>query len=250
MQFLSQQHIRTEKGYETVNGNFIASKENIHQFIEDNPEKFSPNVMIRPLFQEVILPNICFIGGSAEISYWLEQKPLFDYYNIPFPMLAHRPIVVPLRKNQLQKIEKLGLRFESLFEDKNEVIKNWISKNAANELSVEKEKSEIAKTFDSLADKAKAIDKTLESSIKSELQKAINGLENIQVKMTKAEKRNQEISVQQINSVFESVFPNETLYERTENSLAFHSKLTKDNFEAFVNMMESSYESLIFIEIE
>jgi uncharacterized protein YllA (UPF0747 family) len=52
---------------------------------QDFPERFSPNVILRGLYQESILPNIAFIGGGGEMSYWLELKPLFKHYGVPYP---------------------------------------------------------------------------------------------------------------------------------------------------------------------
>lgn len=242
--------IRTDRGYETTNENFIATKENIHQFIENNPEKFSPNVMFRPLFQEVVLPNICFVGGGGEISYWLEQKPLFDFYKVPFPMLAHRPLVNTLRKNQVTKLEKLGLTFEELLQAKDKVITSWIKQNSSTDLAINTEKDALKQIYETLILKVKSIDPTLESSIKSELQKSLNGLDNIQGKIIKAEKRNQETAIQQITAIYAGLYPANQLWERTENSINFLSKLSKDEFRQFVFMQDVSMESLLFIETE
>ena len=62
--------------------------------IEDNPERFSPNVLLRPLYQETILPNLAYIGGAAEIAYWLQLKKTFDSNNIIFPILVPRNSVL------------------------------------------------------------------------------------------------------------------------------------------------------------
>jgi bacillithiol biosynthesis cysteine-adding enzyme BshC len=236
--------------YLNTKGELISDTKEISNFIEQHPEQISPNVMTRPLLQEMVLPNICFIGGAAEISYWLEQKPLFDFYNVAFPMLGQRPIVIPLKKPQLQKMEKLGLSFESLVEEKNIVINQWTNTNASTSLDTTVEKLEVEKIFYPLLERAISIDKTLESSVKSELQKTLNSIDTIQSKMTKAEKRNQETALTQINNLFNTVFPDGALAERRENSLAFSSKWSSEDFKSFVSMMNPLHESLIFIEIE
>ena len=46
--------------------------------IIESPENFSPNVLLRPLYQETILPNIATVGGSAEIAYWMQLKTAFE----------------------------------------------------------------------------------------------------------------------------------------------------------------------------
>src|SRR5690606_19527220 len=69
-------------------------KEEILNLVETNPEKFSPNVILRPLYQEVILPNLCYIGGGGEIAYWLQLKSFFDKIKITFPILLIRNSVL------------------------------------------------------------------------------------------------------------------------------------------------------------
>ena len=80
-----------------------------------NPENFSPNVLLRPLYQESILPNLCYIGGGAEISYWLELKNCFDSIKLDFPILLNRNSVLLVRKKQFEKLHKINTKVEELF---------------------------------------------------------------------------------------------------------------------------------------
>ena len=80
--------------------------------LDTNPEKFSPNVILRPLYQEVILPNLCYIGGGGEIAYWLELKSNFESNKIIFPILLLRNSV--LLTTDKQKIERLVSLSENL----------------------------------------------------------------------------------------------------------------------------------------
>ena len=59
----------------------------ILEVLESNPEKFSPNVILRPIYQECILPNLCYVGGGGELAYWFQLKSTFDYFSVPFPSL-------------------------------------------------------------------------------------------------------------------------------------------------------------------
>ena len=78
---------------------------NYNNFSRNYPELYSPNVLMRPLYQESILPNLAYIGGSAEIAYWMQLKDAFDEENIPFPLLFLRNSVLILDQKQL----KIGL---------------------------------------------------------------------------------------------------------------------------------------------
>ncbi len=213
--------------------------------IEKSPERFSPNVIFRPLLQELILPNLCFVGGSGELSYWLQLKPLFDYFKLPYPMLAHRPIVNVLTKNLADKMVKLDLSIEGFFEEENAIIKNWIEKQATEDVTLAKQKSEIENLFNQITPIASQIDKSLEGTVNAELQRTLNSLANISGKLIKAEKRNHETAVNQISNIKQYLFPLNTLRERSENSLSWLSALNREEFEQFVLMQNPAKKSML-----
>src|SRR5690606_41008214 len=70
-----------------------------------HPERFSPNVLLRPLYQETILPNVAYIGGGGELAYWLQLKPLFDRSAIPMPVLLLRTSVALLPQKEFRSEE-------------------------------------------------------------------------------------------------------------------------------------------------
>ncbi|HZH70487.1 MAG TPA: bacillithiol biosynthesis cysteine-adding enzyme BshC, partial [Flavobacteriaceae bacterium] len=79
------------------------------------PERFSPNVLMRPLYQEVILPNLCYIGGGGELAYWLQLKSYFELQNIPFPIVLLRNSAVLISPKQAGKVSRLDLNLRDLF---------------------------------------------------------------------------------------------------------------------------------------
>lgn len=236
--------VRNGEGFTTANqlANFSANE--MDKEISTQPERFSPNVFFRPLFQEYILPNLGFIGGAGELSYWLELKPLFDYYKVPYPMQLFRSMGMLTGSKTLTKMEKLNTKPLDYFGDKNSFIKQWLSENSMHDVSVDNEKAKLEAIFDELVKKAIAIDKSLEGSIKGELQRSLNGLDAVAGKLLKAEKRNQETALQQIESVHQQFFPNGTLMERSENLFSAIGTLNKEEFKALVlaqNPLEKSF---------
>jgi bacillithiol biosynthesis cysteine-adding enzyme BshC len=223
----------------------IGNEMEMLSLIEKSPARCSPNVVFRPLLQELILPNLCFVGGSGELSYWLQLKPLFDYFKLPFPILAHRPVVSILTKNLSDKMAKLGLTIEDFFEDENTIIKNWIEKQATEDVTLAKQKSEIEAVYKQIIPIASQIDKSLEATVNAELQRALNSLENLSGKLIKAEKRNQETAVNQMRNIKQYLYPQNTLRERSENSLSWLSTLNREEFEQFVMMQNPAQKSML-----
>ena len=118
--------VKEEQGYTVLNTSIRFSEEEILRHLECFPEYFSPNVILRPLYQEVILPNLAYIGGGGEIAYWLELKDMFALYKVPFPMLMLRNSVLLISEAQEKKLHKLGLTHHDIFL-KNNILENKIT---------------------------------------------------------------------------------------------------------------------------
>ena len=186
--------------------------------IENNPETFSPNVLIRPLYQELILPNIAYIGGGAEISYWMQLKTVFKYLSIPFPILVLRNSVMWIEERDLKKWRKLGLKMSDVFRSADDLSKKFILDKSNINLDLEKKK--IEDIYSDLENKTSDI--SLKQSIKSDKMKQIRSLEKLEKKLIRLEKEKHEISINQINKIKNKLFPNNVLQERTDNIISFY----------------------------
>lgn len=95
--------------FQTVSGQYQWSRDEILQEMEEYPARFSPNVVLRPLYQEMILPNLAYTGGWGELSYWMQLKHMFDGFDVPFPALIPRFTAVLFTREQAQQIANFGL---------------------------------------------------------------------------------------------------------------------------------------------
>lgn len=200
------------------------TKAEIEKMIELEPEKFSPNVILRPLYQEVILPNLAYAGGPAEVVYWLQLKKVFDHFKVPFPVLMPRNFALIIDAPISRKFEKTGLEYPHLFEEKNFLFNQWIVKNTVHNLSLGKEIQAIANLYSGIRDQAATIDPTLIKFIEAQKQRALNALTKAEQKMTHAEKRLHSDKLGQLEAVKEELFPKGSPQERVDNFLNFYQK--------------------------
>lgn len=213
-----RERIIEENGKYLVNHTEISfSKEQLIAEIKNHPERFSPNVIMRPLYQEVILPNIAYIGGGAEVSYWLQLKANFDYYQTDFPVLLLRNSALVVDKRSAENLKKLGFRLADIFLPTSELQKIWISKNSDANLSLNSEFNHIEKVFDQIKNNANKIDKTLERAAEAAKTKTQHLLGNLEKKFLRAEKRKHAVSLAQIENVKNRLFPTGVLQERVLN---------------------------------
>ena len=84
---LRERIVENDGVFSVLNSDFRWNKTELLKHLETQPEYFSPNVIMRPLYQEVILPNLCYIGGGGEMIYWLQLKSNFEIQNVTFPIL-------------------------------------------------------------------------------------------------------------------------------------------------------------------
>lgn len=232
--------IKTEKGFEVLNTSLCFSKEELEKEIDNHPEKFSPNVVLRPLYQEHILPNLAYIGGAGELSYWLQYKRMFNAAKVSFPLLVLRNSVMVVDETVKTKIEKLGLAAKDFFATEEKLVNDFIAANSASETDLGDEQQKMKELFQSVKSKAKQVDTTLEASIEAELQKQLKVLEQLESRIQRAEKKKYETSIHQIKSIREKLFPANSLQERHENISTFYLRYGS----SFIDILKQNLQPL------
>lgn len=210
--------------YEVLHQDKFFTEDELKAEISTYPERFSPNVVMRPLYQEVILPNLAYIGGGAEMVYWLQFKANFDQYAVPFPILVPRNSAMITDDSVASKIYRLDLTFKSIFKSTTALQNEYVRRHTTHRLNLRDEWMEFNAIFGKIKLRAHKIDASLAPStdaVKARLKKAINNLEK---KLLKADKRNHEEALIQIERVKEKLFPNGGLQERSENFATLYVK--------------------------
>ena len=198
------------------------SENEILDVLENHPEKFSPNVIMRPLYQEVILPNLCYIGGGGEIAYWLELKSFFATAKITFPILLLRNSVLLATKKQAKKADQLNLSWTDLFSKQNYLTNNKTKKLSEIQIDLKDLKDQLKQQFDTLHQRATKTDQSFMGALKAQEVKQIKGLENLEKRLLKAQKRTLSDVLQRITDLQNELFPNQSLQERQNNFSEFY----------------------------
>ncbi len=218
--------------YQVLKSNLKFTEEEILLELNDQPERFSPNVNLRPLYQELILPNLAYIGGGGELAYWLERKSQFEYFDIPYPMLIRRDSVLWIDKGNSKKMNQLNISLEKVWESEEILIQNLLKKITNEENNISNEFDELNTFYDNLAEKMEQVDPSLNAAIISEKNKSIKGLKNIESKIRKVEKRKNEVEINKIKAIKSNLFPNNSLQERKDNFIPLYLKHGEGFFDA------------------
>ena len=220
--------------FEVINTNMSFDYNVMMQLVETNPEKFSPNVVLRPLYQDYILPNLAYVGGPGELSYWLQYKTMFAAHHVHYPVLVLRSSVLLMDAKSMRKLKTLNLDIADLFKSMDELSALYISKLEADRFDFEEEKNTLEQLFANLKIKIAAIDKTLEGTVAAEYQKILNSLELLHKKTTAAVKRKNDTALGQMKNLKDKVFPDSVFQERYLNFIPFYLQYGS----TFINMLK------------
>ena len=240
----------TADGYIVHDSEIKFSEAQLRQELREHPERFSPNVILRGLFQETILPNIVFIGGGGETAYWLELAGLFDHYKVPYPMLLLRNSFLFIEKKWREKAARLEFSTTDLFKNEQELLTALVTRHKNGELKLTHELVEVQQLYHQLKAKAGHIDKTLESHIEALQTRAIRPLQELEKKMLRAEKRKYSDGQRQIHHLKEALFPHNSLQERIDNFMPYYARWGKEFIDMLYRCSPSLEPQFVILEEE
>ncbi len=243
--------VSENNGYSISNTNLFFSKEELWQQVEFHPERFSPNVILRPVFQEIILPNVAFIGGGGEISYWLELKNVFKKAEVPMPVLVLRNSFLFIQAKQHALISKWELNFIELFQPSSIILKQLIGQQTTHQLSLDDPKEQLEKVYEIISESVSKIDTGLQQHVAALKHLAIEKIKKVEKKMYRAEKKKFEAMERQFNKLYQQLFPDANLQEREQNLIEYYAVYGSDFIDMIVHNSENpSQEFCIISEIK
>ncbi|MBE7660932.1 bacillithiol biosynthesis cysteine-adding enzyme BshC [Tenacibaculum finnmarkense] len=181
------------------------------------PDRFSPNVIMRPLYQEVILPNLCYLGGGGELAYWLELKSYFEAVKVPFPILLLRNSAQIISEKQATKLTKLTISLEDIFLKQRELLKKKVLEISEEKIDFTEQKEFLKQQFVTLRALAEKTDVSFVGAVNAQEKKQLNGLESLEKRWLRAEKRRHKNFVDRIVFLQNEILPNGSLEERQRN---------------------------------
>ncbi|MCY0969521.1 bacillithiol biosynthesis cysteine-adding enzyme BshC [Chryseobacterium wangxinyae] len=232
-----------------VDTNKTFTKEEILSELENYPEKFSPNALMRPVYQEKILPNLAYIGGNAEIMYWLELKDYFEKMSIPFPILIPRNSMLFIKEKVLGKIEKLDLKIEDFFQNFTKITNAKILQNNSILESLDEKENSLIHNFSELKSLAETTEKSFGNMVKAEEVRQLKSFKRMKKRLLHAEKIKQNELLERLEMLFLDVHPAKTWQERIFNFSVFFADYGYSWLESCLEEMEVEESKLIIVAI-
>lgn len=218
---------KREDHFYVLNTDIRFTEEELRAELEAHPERFSPNVILRGLYQELILPNVAFIGGGGETAYWLQLCELFSHYGVPYPVLVLRNSFLIVEQKWQEKLDKIGFTTADLFSSDDDLMKEVVTRNSVHAVSLNGNFEKAEELYETIREQAETIDPTLSQYVAAIKARSLKELQELEKKMLRAEKRKYTDQQRQITVLKEALFPNNGLQERVENFSGFYAKWGK-----------------------
>lgn len=231
-----------------INGKGEFSAFELVDLIENRPELFSPNVVLRPVYQETILPNLCYIGGGGELAYWIQLKGVFDKLELTYPLISLRNSFQLIDEPTRKKIEQLGMDVVDFFQPLEVVKKRFLAQHTSDELDFSAIGHQLDQIELDLKQKAEQVDKTLVAAAGGEMTRIKKSIEAFKGRLMKAEKQRFDLEMQRIEKLHDKILPQGNLQERKENFTSYYVRLNPDFIELVLAATEPFESDFMYLE--
>ena len=204
------------------NTSLVFSKAQMQEQVTEYPQRFSPNALLRPLYQEVILPNLCYVGGGGELAYWFQLKDYFESVGVAFPVLLMRNSAVLANRKLEHTLKQLDVSVQDIFK-KDTALTTWfVHKVSQITIDFSAQRAHLEKQFEHLYTLASQTDASFLGAVAAQQKKQTNGLNHLEKRLLKAQKRKHAAQIERLIALRGELFPDGNLQERTTNFSEFY----------------------------
>lgn len=250
--YLSETRNRIERNgdaFSVVDSDISFSADDIINELDRHPENFSPNALLRPVYQEVVLPNLAYVGGNAEIMYWLELKNYFKQNEIPYPVLIPRNSVLFVSEKTKEKAAKFNLEVSDFLRNFSTISKDVLMKNNSILDRLNQQQQQLQQQFSGIAEIASETDVTFGNLVKAEETRQLKSFARMKKRLLRAEKIKQQEKLEQLENLFLRIHPGKTWQERQYNFSVFYADLGREWLQNCYREMDVQQSELIIAEV-
>ena len=237
------------ENFTIVDTDISFTREEILKELQNHPEKFSPNALMRPVYQETVLPNLAYIGGNAEIMYWLELKNYYEKTGLPFPVLIPRVSLLFVTEKTIEKTTKAGLNMNDFFKNFATVTKDILLENNEIRQLLNRDENSLIPRFDELSLKAGLTEKSFANLVNAEKARQLKSFERMKKRLLRAEKIKQNEKLGRLENLFLTIHPGKNWQERVFNFSVFYADLGHEWLQNCYEEIDVRKSELIIVSI-
>lgn len=240
--------IREDDHYQVLDGGPRWTLDELLIEAQVRPQDFSPNVLLRPVYQEMVLPNIAYIGGGGELAYWLQLRWLFQGLRVPMPVVFLRTSAAVISAKHVRQWGELGLNVTDLFVPLDGLKARVAKERSSFATGLDSERQRLGTFYQELAERVGSIDPTLRGAIEAQRSRALRGSDRIEQGLVRAAKREQETALRRMDAAHAALFPNGALQERKDNILPLLAAKGLQELDTLVELLDPLRQEFTLIE--
>lgn len=214
--------------------------------IESHPEKVSPNALMRPMYQETILPNLAYVGGAGEIAYWLQSKSAFEKNDTYFPQLIIRNSAIWINNRIQKKASNIDLSISDFFQKKERLLAEFAESHRSGKALFE-QASEIEKLWKTFQETSSQTFTNLRVKTGVFAAEQLHELKKLKQDMRKLVKLQNASDIEVIEQMYETIFPMGVFQERIDTFLPAYLELGDSYFNRlFEHIQPAGHQTLVF----
>jgi bacillithiol synthase len=226
------------------------TKAELKTILQDSPERFSPNALLRPVMSEFLFPTAAFVGGAGELNYFAQTRRIYQYFDVPMPVPHLRlgcTLIDPATVRILDKyhIPPLTLR------DPDRTLTEWVRARAdiASPALWQGLREQVYRPFIALKGGVRAVDPTLETSLEGTLNYMLFRIGKFERKLVRHLKKAEHLTATQLRRAAAALFPGSGLQERTLNDMSYLSRYGMGLIDTLVQAVPESYGKHYMVEL-
>ena len=243
---------RIEKNDESyLIGERAFSEKEMMGLLDSDIGNFSTNVALRPIFQETCLPNVAFIGGGAEMAYWLEIALIFDANQVILPQLLRRNSFFLTTKKSQKRLSELNIEITQVIRQDEEDLVRLILAQEGEQLDFSAEwPAYFDSAFAQLKDDVSQHEKGLDQSIDAQKAQVLKFLDKLNKKVVKSYKNRNASKLNTLNRAYKELLPSQKAQERLHNVLSYYADFGPDLINEIVNQADVLSPDVLVIILE
>ena len=209
--------------YQTKNNREDYSADELAAWASREPQRFSPNVTLRAVVQDYLLPTIAYYGGAAEIAYFAQTSEVYRIMGRPVTPILPRASLTFVEKHTWRSLDRYSVRLQDLFEGPDHVMARVVTKYLGKETAAafEHTTETFSKELDDLQDQLRRVDPTLADALDKGRRKINYQIEGLRSRFNRSQVARDEAVKRQLEHAFDLLYPQKALQERHVNIMSF-----------------------------
>ena len=211
-------------GFSIRKGTDSVSASSVLQLIRHDPLRFTPNVVLRPLVQDTLLPTVAYVAGPGEVAYFAQFKSVYEWAGIPMPVIYPRASISLIEPYPRRVLSKRGLEMETLAGNIEVLLNKMVSEGSDVQVEFNHASSALQSIGRSLKPVVSGVDPTLSRAVGSTQASWIKDLNKLRGRVLRAQKQQHSTLRSQLTRSQEMLFPSGKMQERVLPALYYLSK--------------------------